>query len=107
MRLGLTILVILSLELLSYGLIALLLENKNKSPKHSEATQQMIIDYVKRKKCLEGKAESQGSALYKIKAVDTMADIQKMDDGEARIRVVKALEDLNVLIHQYHLPDCK
>lgn len=107
MRVGLAILVVLSLELLTYGLIALLLESKNKSPKHSEATQQMIIEYVKRKKCLEGNTVDRSSAQYKIKAVDNLVDIEKLDDGEARIRVVKAEEDLNTLIHQYNLPQCK
>lgn len=107
MRVGLAILVVLSLELLTYGLIALLLESKNKSPKHSEATQQMVIEYVKRKKCLEGNTVDRSSAQYKIKAVDNLADIEKLDDGEARIRVVKAEEDLNTLIHQYNLPQCK
>ena len=107
MRVGLAILVVLSLELLTYGLIALLLESKNKSPKHSEATQQMVIEYVKRKKCLEGNTVDRSSAQYKIKAVDNLVDIEKLDDGEARIRVVKAEEDLNTLIHQYNLPQCK
>ena len=106
-RFGIIVLIVLSLELLVYGLFSLWIDHRNATPKHSSSTQKIITEYIKRRTCLINQVKSESSAYYKLKAVDSMEGVENLGDTDVQVRTAVAQTDLNKLIQEYHLKDCK